>query len=395
MQAILTRIRRALPQAVTAALLPYGGQAAIEGVLMKGTEHAALAVRRHDGRIEVMDRKVNVRFAALSKTPLVRGFFILWDMMTLGMWAIRESSKRYELDMLAAEREEKAKARAADGNDAEQESPEHFRKGVPGNKADLADDEDIAEPKEAPQWLTTLLLVLSLVLALFIFKVLPAMAATGVFALLGWGPLTELGEPTFNQQFLANAIEGMVKLAIFVGYIWSVGHIKEIARVFAYHGAEHIVINAYEENQDNQDIGFIQSHSTAHPRCGTSFIVILILASIILFTLLDWALVSLVPALVVDNIPVWYVRWPLRILALPLLAGISYEVIKSAFKYYGKPLITPLLKFGMLFQALTTRRPSDEQIEVSLVSFNRARFLTEDVAEPCTPERALVAEEAS
>jgi uncharacterized protein YqhQ len=110
--------------------------------------------------------------------------------------------------------------------------------------------------------------------------------------------------------------------------------------------------------------------------------VILILMSILLFTLFDWALVTWLPHLVVDNIPIWWLRWPLRILALPILAGLSYEVIKSAFRYYGKPLITPLLKFGMLFQALTTRRPSNEQIEVSLASFNRARYLTEGIAEP-------------
>jgi len=365
---VLKRLQALWPALLT-PVLPYGGQAAIEGVLMKGTEHAALAVRRSDGRIEVMEREVGGRFTALSKTPLVRGFFILWDMMILGYWAIRESSKCYELDMLAVEREEKAE-----------------------NGEDTALDED---PKEAPQWLTSLLLLLSLALALFIFKVLPAMAATGVFALIGWGSLQELSAPTFNQQFLANAIEGVVKMTIFVGYIWSVGRIKEIARVFAYHGAEHIVINAYEDDDSNQDIAFIQSHSTAHPRCGTSFIVILILASIVLFTLLDWALVNLLPVLVVDNIPVWYVRWPLRILALPLLAGISYEVIKGAFKYYGRPLITPLLRFGMLFQALTTRQPTDEQVEVSLVSFNRARFLTESIPEPDMPARELVAEKAS
>jgi len=335
---VLKRLQALWPALLT-PVLPYGGQAAIEGVLMKGTEHAALAVRRSDGRIEVMEREVGGRFTALSKTPLVRGFFILWDMMILGYWAIRESSKCYELDMLAVEREEKAE-----------------------NGEDTALDED---PKEAPQWLTSLLLLLSLALALFIFKVLPAMAATGVFALIGWGSLQELSAPTFNQQFLANAI------------------------------AEHIVINAYEDDDSNQDIAFIQSHSTAHPRCGTSFIVILILASIVLFTLLDWALVNLLPVLVVDNIPVWYVRWPLRILALPLLAGISYEVIKGAFKYYGRPLITPLLRFGMLFQALTTRQPTDEQVEVSLVSFNRARFLTESIPEPDMPARELVAEKAS
>jgi len=352
-----------------AETLPYGGQAAIEGVLMKGERHAALAVRRRDGRIEVLDRVVKNNFAWLAKTPLIRGFFILWDMMTLGMWAITESSKRYEIDLEAQEREEKAQAAAEKGEEPPAET---------------------APPQDMPGWLRTIILIGSLGIALFIFKILPAMAATGVFSLIGWGSIQQLAEPTFGQQLLANTIEGLVKLGIFVAYIWSVGRLSELSRVFEYHGAEHIVINAYERDAGNQDVGFIQTFSTAHPRCGTSFIVILIILSIVLFTVLDWALVVFWPALVVDNIPVWYLRWPLRILALPLLAGLSYEVIKSAFKYYGKPLITPLLRFGMLFQALTTRRPSDEQIEVSLASFNRARYLNEQIPEPLAIQRVLV-----
>ncbi|MBN2082185.1 DUF1385 domain-containing protein [bacterium] len=355
--------------AFLAETLPYGGQAAIEGVLMKGERHAALAVRRRDGRIEVLDRVVKSNFAWLAKTPLIRGFFILWDMMTLGMWAITESSKRYELDLEAQEREEKAQVAAEKGEEPPAET---------------------APPQDMPGWLRTIILVASLGVALFIFKILPAMAATGVFSLIGWGSIKEMAEPTFGQQLLANTIEGLVKLTIFVAYIWSVGRLGEIRRVFEYHGAEHIVINAYERDADNQNLGYIQSLSTAHPRCGTSFIVILILLSIVLFTLLDWALVVFWPAYVVDNIPVWYLRWPLRILALPLLAGLSYEVIKAAFRYYGQPLITPLLRFGMLFQALTTRRPSDEQIEVSLASFNRARFLNEQIPEPAAIKRVLV-----
>jgi uncharacterized protein YqhQ len=158
-----------------------------------------------------------------------------------------------------------------------------------------------------------------------------------------------------------------------------VGRIEEIGRVFEYHGAEHIVINAYEDQPDNQDMRFIQSHPVAHPRCGTSFIALMILLSIIVFSVLDWAIVQYLPALAdpVRHIPEWYVRWPLRILALPLLSGISYEIIRGAFRYYGNPFLRPLLRFGMLFQVLTVRRPSDEQVEVSLASFNRARALTE------------------
>lgn len=323
--------------------VPYGGQAVIEGVMMKGSKHAALSMRRRDNSIETLHRDVKSSFGALAKTPFVRGFFILWDMMTLGMWAIRESSKR------VAEDEEQSAGKSA--KEPRRESP----------YAGL---------------LQSLLMIVSLAIALGLFKLVPAIATTGLFSLLGWGTIQSLSEPTFWQQGAANLIEGLIKLGIFVGYIWAISKLAEVRRVFEYHGAEHIVINAYEHDPDDQNIEFIQSHSVAHPRCGTSFIVILILASIVLFTVLDWGLLVLgAPA--VDNLPVWWLRWPLRIIGLVPLAGISYEIIKSAFRYYGNPVLRPLLRFGMLFQALTTRRPSDEQVEVSLAAFNRARALTE------------------
>ena len=370
------RLASWLTLALAAPTLPYGGQAAIEGVMMKGTAHAALAMRRRDGRLEVLDREVKARFPKAVKLPFLRGFLILWDMMTLGMWALRESSARYEADMEAADREAK-------GEEAKASEP--VEAGAPGLGQ-------------------TILMVVSLIIALFVFKILPAMAASGVFHMLGWGAFQELADPTFGQQLLANTIEGVVKMGIFIGYIWGIGRISEVARVFQYHGAEHIVINAYEADQEKvQDVGFIKTFTTAHPRCGTSFIVILILLSVVLFTLLDWLLVSsgasitaalpqwwlqakYLGAAVQDNIPAWYLRWPLRILALPLLAGISYEIIKAAFKCYTHPLLRPLLRFGMLFQALTTRFPGDDQIKVSLASFNRARKLTEGIPEPETSQ---------
>ncbi len=351
--------RRNLRSWLTALLcapsLPYGGQAVMEGVMMKGTAHAAVAMRRRDGSIDVIDREVKSRFPQITKLPLMRGFFILWDMMSLGIWALMESSHRYEQDIEAEEAEKRGEA--------------------PKPK-----EETSAGPMPLMQ---IVMMGVGMVFALLIFKVLPAMAATGVFAIAGWGPFKEIAEPSFNQQFTANLIEGLVKLSIFVGYVYLIGKMKEIERVFQYHGAEHIVINAYEDDEQRvQDVAFIQTHGVEHPRCGTSFIAILILASIVLFTAMDWAIVSWLPELVKNNIPIWYVRWPIRILALPLLSGISYEIIKAAFKYYSNPVLRPLLRFGMIFQALTTRKPADDQVEVSLASFNRARFLTEGIDEP-------------
>ena len=298
MQTRFKRWRQLLLVALSAPAIPYGGQAAIEGVMMKGTTHAALAIRREDGEIEVLDREVTTRFPKLTRLPLLRGFFILWDMMTLGMWALRESSHRYEVDL-------EAKEAVAKGEAAPERSASAEKSGLAQN----------------------IMIGVSFVIALLVFKVLPAAIATGVFTLAGaggdtsvmeaikHGPLGGVENAGFGMQFAANLIEGLVKLCIFVGYVTLVGRIKEIARVFQYHGAEHIVINAYEDEPERvQDVSFIQEHSVAHPRCGTSFIVILILMGIVLYTALDWALVSWVPAVVAEggNLPVWWVRWPLR-----------------------------------------------------------------------------------
>jgi uncharacterized protein YqhQ len=348
--------------------IPYGGQAAIEGVMMKGREHAALAIRRRDGRIEVLEKEARSRWPKLSATPFVRGVAILIDMFGLGSWALRESAKRYEVDALNAEEEKKRAAQAHGEADAAQVATTP----VPA----------VAVPvDEKPGLGQTIMMFVSLAIGLLVFKVLPAFATLYVFSWLGWGKLSEIDHPTLLQQFLANGIEGLIKFGIFVGYVWGVGRMAEIRRVFEYHGAEHIVINAYEDDEKNQDMRFIQSHGVAHPRCGTSFIAILILMSIFLFTLLDWALIEAgVPTH--GNLPVWWLRLPLRVVGLLPLAGISYEIIRAAFKYYTNPVLRPLLRFGMLFQVLTVRRPADDQVEVSLAAFNRVRFLTEGVPEP-------------
>jgi uncharacterized protein YqhQ len=349
--------------------IPYGGQAAIEGVMMKGKEHAALAIRRRDGRIEVLERPAKARWPKLSATPLIRGVAILIDMFGLGTWALRESAKRYELDALSAE-DEKKRAKTAN---AEGDAAMVATTPIPAIGTQPAEEkQSVAQ---------TVTLFVSVLLALLIFKVLPSIASTYIFGWLGWEKLAEIDNPTLTQQFLANLIEGIVKFSIFIGYVWGVGRMAEIRRVFEYHGAEHIVINAYEDDERNQDMRFIQSHGVAHPRCGTSFIAILILMSIFLFTLLDWALVSS-GAPTQGGLPIWWLRWPLRIVGMLPLAGLSYEIIRAAFKYYGNPILRPLLRFGMLFQVLTVRRPSDDQVEVSLAAFNRVRYLTEGIPEP-------------
>ena len=308
---------------------PYGGQAVIEGVLMKGREHAAVALRRKSGDIQVVDKQLKSRFPQwLTRAPFLRGFFLLWDMMGLGMWALNHSQDAY-----------------------------------------LEDAGEKVEHKKGTNWTFVITAIVGIVLALSIFKLLPTFLVDAVDTRLI--PVTGAG--------LRNTLEGIFKFGIFVGYVAAISLMPDIRRVFMYHGAEHTVINAYEDDPAQRDTDFVAQHSRLHPRCGTSFIAILIVISVVIYYFVDRWLVELgVPA--AGQWPVWWVRWPLRILFIPLLAGVSYEVLKGAFALRKTVIILPLIYFGMLFQILTTRHPTRDQIEVAQASLDSVRSREESTA---------------
>jgi uncharacterized protein YqhQ len=303
------------------ATYPYGGQAVIEGVMMKGRRHAAVAVRRKSGDIEVVEKELKSRFPEwLTKAPFARGFFLLADMLGLGMWALGVSQDKF-----------------------------------------LEDEGEKPADGKGSQTTFYIVAAVSIVLALVIFKLLPTFSVDAIdkhiMPIIGAG--------------WKNALEGLIKFAIFVGYVVAIGRIPEISRVFMYHGAEHAVINAYEA--DPKGGGAVDGKpNPLHPRCGTSFIVIFIIISAVIYYFLDRWLVSLgVPSS--GQWPIWYVRWPVRILAIPLLAGVSYEVLKGAFALRRFALIKPFIMLGMLFQVLTTRKPVPEQVEVAQAALNAVR----------------------
>ncbi len=307
---------------------PYGGQAVIEGVMMKGRKHAAVALRRKSGEIQVVERELKSRFPYwLTRAYFLRGFFLLWDMLGLGLWALNRSQDAYLEDA--------------------------------GEKPDT----------KGANLMFILTAIVGVVLALAIFKLLPTSLVDAVNAYVV--PVSGTG--------LRNTLEGILKFGIFVGYVAAIGLMPDIRRVFMYHGAEHTVINAYEHDPTRHDADFIARHSRLHPRCGTSFIAILIVISVIIYYLFDrWLLELGVPA--AGQWPVWWVRWPLRILLIPLLAGFSYEVLKGAFALRKTVVILPLIYFGMLFQILTTRRPTRDQIEVAQASLDAVRSREESTA---------------
>lgn len=309
--------------------LKVGGQAVIEGVMMRTPGSMAVAVRRADGRIEVRDEPwigVSSRFPFL-KWPFFRGAVVLAESMHNGMSALGWAAERAELD-----------ERAKEGTDA-------------------ASDEGANEGGSLAVAGT---MAVSLAFAFGLFIALPHAVTLlggklfGIAALDGTSPLF-------------HAVTGGLKLCILLGYLWTISRIPEIKRVFQYHGAEHKAIYAWEADEP-LEIEFAQAHTRLHPRCGTSFLFIVILTSIAVFTL---ALGQI--QLPIENGALRQLA--LIALKLPLMfpiAGIAYEFQRLSAKFPDSKLITPFVLPGLWLQRITTQEPDDGQVEVALVSLKAA-----------------------
>jgi uncharacterized protein YqhQ len=270
-----------------------GGQAVIEGVMMRAPEAWAVAVRRPDGVIEAKrhDLPGIVSRSKGAKVPFLRGIFVLAESLSLGFRALSWSAEK-------------------------------------------AGDEEEQVSRRTVIWT----MVLAVVLAIGLFVLVPVLAAG------------------FLKQYVADSniafvvIDGVIRIALVVGYIWLIGRADDIQRVFQYHGAEHKTIHAYE-NGDPLDVGAIQNYSPRHPRCGTSFIIIVAMVAFFVFLLLA---------------PLQFV-WQIvaRIALIPVIAGISYEVLKAAA---GHRWLAWASKPGMWIQSITTKEPEDDQVEVAVAS---------------------------
>jgi len=278
--------------------LSVGGQAVIEGVMMRGPGKLAVAVRKPNGEITV-DLKdagsVSDRYPILKK-PFLRGVVSLVESLSYGMKALSFSAQ-------------------ASG-----------------------EEEDGAESMSSLELAGTI--AVSVGLAVLLFVVLP----TGAMKLLqneGFSPM------------VLNLCEGLLRLGIFLLYIWGISRQKDIQRVFQYHGAEHKTIYTYEHGLPLR-VENVRPFSTLHPRCGTNFLMIVMLISIFIFTFLGW--------------PSLWERILSRILLMPVVAGISYEIIRFAGKHMDKPWVRAAILPGLALQKLTTRQPDDDQIEVAIAS---------------------------
>lgn len=298
--------------------LVLGGQAVIEGVMMKGTETYAVAVRKAGGEILVRDfplsrGAVQRRF---SRTPVVRGVVTMGAMLVIGYRALQFSADEAIADADVAEA--KAKGGAAP------------RKEAGGNGLAMAGA-----------------LALALLLGVGLFFWLPLVATRGISVLV----------PELSGRVAFNLIDGVVRVLVFVAYVLGIGAIGDIRRIFQYHGAEHKVVNAYEKKADLSPES-VASFSCLHPRCGTSFLLFVMVISIAVFSFIPHDSSLLTKALM---------RLPL----LPAVAGISYEILRLSARKAESPIFRALIAPGLLLQRLTTREPDLPQIEVAIASFRR------------------------
>ena len=289
----------------------YGGQAVIEGVMMRGANSAAIAVRNPKGEIVIHETALSRRLyrGRVIKTPFLRGVVGLWDALGLGtralMWA-----------------------------------------------ADVAVGEDEEVDFNGPiGWAT---IAVSMLIGVGIFFLVPTLGATGLGNLLGLTP--DGAAPVGFNAFLVNLIEGVIQIALLVGYIWAIGRIPDVKRLFGYHGAEHKTINAYEAGAELTP-EVVAQYPIEHPRCGTAFLLTVAIVSVFVFSLLGR---PPLPLLILS-----------RIVFIPVMAGIAYEAIQFSARNMHNPLVRALVKPNLALQHLTTRQPDLHMIEVAIVSFER------------------------
>lgn len=276
----------------------YGGQAVIEGVMMRGRDSVAIAVRRSDDDIKVETREfksATTRFPIL-KLPVIRGVLAFIESLSIGIYALMFSADQF------------------------------------------ADEQDV----QLSYGQIAITMIIGFLLAIALFVVLPAFIVRTI-------------ETLFSSSIVMNLIEGLIRIVVFLLYIFSVSKIRDIQRVFQYHGAEHKVIYAFEAEEELTTEN-AKKYSTLHPRCGTALLLVVMLVSILIFSFLGKQTLLM--------------RILSRIILLPVVAGISYEIIKLAGKKRVPVFIRWLIYPGMLLQKFTTKEPDEKQLEVAIYALN-------------------------
>ena len=320
----------------------------MEGVMMKSSTSLVMSVRRADGTIAIEKRKLEQKKwrKVIAKIPIVRGVVAFVESLIMGMNLTSQSAEMYGEDLL------------------EGEEPSKFEKWL---------------SKTFNMKLETVAIILGIVLGLglsfFLFMFLPSTVSTLVCKIFSITKETA----SVGTKLLLNVIEGLVKILIFFGYLLSVGFMKDIKRIFMYHGAEHKVISCYEHG-DELTVENARKYSTSHPRCGTSFMFIIMVVGILIASVAD-NLFGLSTATFGSSL----IRLAVKILLLPLVAGTSYEILKLLA--INNNIVLRILRApGMLLQKLSTREPDDSMLEVSLTSFKNVLYMDGLMEEPKEPE---------
>jgi uncharacterized protein YqhQ len=296
---------------------PVGGQAVLEGVMMRGISSWAVAVRNPQGQVEISSEPL-VPWAKrhrLWRVPVIRGVVALGESLKIGFRALAISAN-----------------------------------------AQLEEDEE-GKREEIGGWLWGLTIALSMALAVGLFFVVPV-------------GLTSLIKDQLGSSLLFWLIEGILRTAIFIAYIAAISRLPDLRRVFEYHGAEHKTISCYEA-EDELTPARAKLYSRLHPRCGTSFLLIVMVLAIFVFAPI--------------GLPAWYWLLASRILGIPLIAGLSYEVIKWAGRNRRKRWVRAVMWPGLMLQNLTTREPDEEQLAVAIAALEKVLAEEKPVAEGESP----------
>ena len=294
-----------------------GGQAVLEGVMMRSPHAWAIACRKPSGEVSTHCEPLE-RLSEKHKWmgwPVMRGVITLGHAMTLGFRALKFSAN-VALDEL--------QPASAPGE------PEKKKLEISG-------------------WIAAVNIVFSVGFFIFMYKFLPLVATTELKRV----------NPVFGEQIVFNLVDGIIRLALFLLFIWGTSLLKDIRRVYEYHGAEHKTVFAFE-NGDSLNTPAVQKYSTYHPRCGTSFLMTVMIISIFVY--------MLVP------VTTFWARFAVRIVLLPVITGLSYEIIRFAAKHRGS-LFALITAPGLWMQRITTQPPSDEQAECAIVALDHAMSL--------------------
>jgi uncharacterized protein YqhQ len=298
-----------------------GGQAVLEGVMMRSPHAWGIAVRKPSGEIVTHSEPLQ-RPSEQHKWmgwPVVRGVMTLGHAMTLGFRALKFSANAALEEISADDPESK---------DLDNKEGKKF---------------------EITGWMAGVNMAFSIAFFIFMYKYLPLLATTELKRV----------NPVFGQQFLFNLVDGLIRIAMFLLFVWGVSLWKDIRRVYEYHGAEHKTVFAFE-NGDPLDTAAVQKYSTYHPRCGTSFLMTVMIISMVVYMFIP--------------VTTFWARFAERIILLPLIAGVSYEIIRFAAKHRGS-LFALMTAPGLWLQRITTQPPDDREVECAIVALDEAMKL--------------------